>query len=211
MDTNLTSNECLRVGITGGIGSGKSFVCAIFESMGIPVYYSDSRAKALMIENPNIVEGMLDIIGADAYRKTGELNREAVGKVLFSQPDKRLKVNALVHPIVRQDASDWHDAQCSSSNPPPYTLQEAAIMVESESAKLMDSIIVVTAPEALRIRRVMERDGISEAAVLARIQSQLSEEERLKKADFVVFNDENSLLLPQIVAIHRELVKNRRE
>ncbi|NUO00068.1 MAG: dephospho-CoA kinase [Saprospiraceae bacterium] len=192
----------LKVGITGGIGSGKTTVCKIFEALEVPVYYADDRAKWLMTHDPELIAGIKAAFGPDAYSPEGQLNRPYLSKVVFENNEKLAQLNALVHPAVFRDGSQWHQAQTGV----PYTLREAALLFESGSYRAIDKMIVVTAPLALRINRVMERDKVSEAAVLARIEKQWPEEEKVKRADFVIVNDGERLLVPQVLEIHRALI-----
>lgn len=192
----------LKAGITGGIGSGKTTVCKIFETLGIPVYYADDRAKWLMTHDEHLMSEIRNAFGADAYTPDGQLNRAYLSGVVFSDAEKLKQLNALVHPAVFNDGSAWHQAQTGA----PYTLREAALLYESGSYKAIDKMIVVTAPLALRIARVMERDNISEAAVRARIEKQWPEEEKIKRADYVIYNDGAQLLVPQVLKIHRALM-----
>ncbi len=191
----------LKAGITGGIGSGKTTVCKIFETLGIPVYYADDRAKWLMVNDPELVEGIRKAFGEEAYTAEGALNRAYLAKTAFGDPEKLAKLNSLVHPAVFRDGSEWHHAQTGA----PYTLREAALLFESGSYKAIDKMIVVTAPIDLRLQRVMERDNVPEAAVRARMEQQWPEEEKVKRADYLVHNDGEQLLLPQVLDIHRRL------
>jgi dephospho-CoA kinase len=193
----------LKVGITGGIGSGKTTVCRIFESLGIPVYYADDRAKQLMVEDEVLRGQIQNLFGAEAYLPDGNLNRQYIASQAFSQPHLLQRLNALVHPAVAKDSLAWHEQQSGV----PYTLKEAALLYESGSDQSLDKIITVTAPEALRIQRVMQRDGSDEAAVRARIDKQMPEEEKVKRADYVIYNDGKQLLLPQIQRIHQALIQ----
>jgi len=195
---------CPRVGITGGIGSGKSTVCRIFESLGIPVYDADAWAKWLIVHDESVKTGILDLFGPEAYLPDGAYNRAFVSRIVFEQKEKLAALNALVHPAVERHSRDWHEQQCRSGA--RYTLREAALMIESGSHQYLDFLIVVTAPEAMRVQRTMQRDGIPEAQVLARMRNQLPEEEKVKLADFVVVNDGGQLLVPQVWLIHQALL-----
>ena len=197
--------SCLRVGITGGIGSGKSTVCRIFETLGIPVFYADTWAKHLLNTDPNLRAGVIAIFGPEAYTSEGDYDRPAVARMAFGQPEKLAALNALVHPAVEAESRRWHEQQAESGV--PYTLKEAALMVESGSHRHLDFLIVVTAPESLRIQRVMQRDGLMQEQVQARIRSQLPEEEKQKLADFLIQNDGTQHLIPQVVAIHQKLIQ----
>lgn len=193
----------LNIGITGGIGSGKTTVCKIFEKLGIPVYYADDRAKQLMIEKTEIIEQITEIFGKRAYYKNGKLNRRHIAKIAFSTPDKLKALNAVVHPAVKQDGIDWAKAQKNA----PYTLKEAALMIESGNYKVMDKLVVVAAPEKIRLARVMSRDDATKAEVKARMDKQLPEAEKIKLADYVINNDGSKSLILQIWKLHQEFLK----
>jgi dephospho-CoA kinase len=193
--------KILKIGITGGIGSGKTTVCSIFETLGIPIYYADDRAKRLMTEDTTLVAAIQNVFGTDAYDSNGSLNRAYIAQIVFNEPAKLQSLNALVHPAVRRDAQNWHESQLNT----PYTLQEAALLFENNSYKLFDKIIVVSAPQELRLQRVLQRDKMDSKAVLARMAQQLPETDKVKKADFVIYNDGKTLLVPQVMAIHQKL------
>lgn len=190
-----------KIGITGGIGSGKTTVCNIFETLGIPVYYADDRAKWLMMNDSALVTGIKNLFGEAAYQENGALNRQYIAQIAFNDPQKLEELNALVHPAVFRDYEDWHQSHTEV----PYTLKEAALIYETGSDKELDKVIVVTAPTELRIKRVMERDGLTREAIEARIQRQMSEEEKAQRADFVINNDMSWSLMPQILNIHAQL------
>ena len=194
-----------RVGITGGIGSGKSTVCRIFnEAFGIPVFDADFWAKQLINADPTLQRGIIEIFGPEAYDQEGVYNRPFVAKIAFSAPEKLAALNALVHPAVEAKSVAWHQQQSELGC--AYTLKEAALLVESGGHLHLDFLIVVTAPEALRIQRVIARDGLTEAQVQARIRGQLPESEKVKLADFVIENDGTKLLLPQIWEVHQSIL-----
>ena len=192
----------LHIGITGGIGSGKTTVCKIFETLGIPAYYADDRAKALMTNDLRLVATLKNTFGNEAYLSDGALNRSYLAATVFGNTEKLAQLNAIVHPAVIADGIAWQQAQTLV----PYTLKEAALLIESGSYKNMDKIIVVVAPLELRVARVMHRDGATEAAVQARIAQQLSDAERQKYADFTIYNNGAQSLVEQVVAIHRALL-----
>lgn len=192
----------LKIGITGGIGSGKTTVCKMFEILGIPVYYADSRAKALMTEDPHLVAQIKNLLGKKVYRKDGSLDRKRIAKIVFNDKEKLSQLNALVHPAVAIDGDRWHKSQTNV----PYTLKEAALLVESGSYKSMDYLISVWAPKELRIERVQIRDNASREEVEARIDKQMPEIEKLIAADLVIINDEKTSLIEQIVTIHKFLI-----
>ena len=193
----------LKIGITGGIGSGKTTVCRIFETLGIPVYYADDRAKALMVENADLIKNIKNVFGEEAYLPDGALNRAFIANIAFHNPLKLNELNALVHPAVWQDGEQWHNAQTDA----PYTLKEAALTFESGGNLFLDKIITVVAPVEIRIERVILRGGgtMTRADVEARIAKQLPDEEKIKQSDFVIWNDGTQLLMPQVLKIHNQL------
>ncbi len=190
----------LKIGLTGGIGSGKSTVAAIFEVLGIPVYYADSAARQLMESDTGIVTAIVDLFGADAYQNR-KLNREFLAQTIFQQPDLRMRLNGIVHPATIADAHRWFMQQTS-----PYAIKEAALIFESKSEAELDAVIGVAAPEKLRCARVMKRDRITENEFNARLKSQLNEQEKIKQCKFVIHNDELQLLIPQVLDIHAQLM-----
>jgi dephospho-CoA kinase len=196
---------CLRVGVTGGIGSGKSLVCRIFAAFGIPVYDADYWAKWLITEDLSVKTAITQLFGHEAYLPDGAYNRRLVASIVFSDKGALEALNNIVHPALAEHSMAWHIAACR--NGAPYTIKEAAIMVESGMHRALDVLVVVTAPEALRIQRTIERDGVSEAAVRDRIASQMPESEKLALADHVIVNDGKHSLLPQIWQIHQGLLK----
>jgi dephospho-CoA kinase len=196
------NKSMLKVGITGGIGSGKSTVCRVFEWLGIPVYDADDRAKWLMTHDAALREDIIALLGAAAYLPDGSLNRPHIAGLVFQDSGILKKLNSLVHPAVHRDGELWHQAQNA-----PYTLREAALLYESGGYRLLDKMIVVTAPVELRIQRVTARDGSERTAVEARIAQQWPEEEKAALADFIIRNDGQTALLPQILAIHRHLME----
>lgn len=197
------SSFCLHVGITGGIGSGKTTAGRIFQALGIPLYDADTRAKWLVQHDRPLKAGIMDLLGPSAYLPDGSYNRPWVAQIAFSHPDKLAALNALVHPVVERDSHHWREEQ--AANGAPYTLKEAALLIESGSHRRLDRLVVVTAPEELRIRRVVERDGLTVEQVRARMASQLPEADKIRLADHLIINDGQHLLLPQVLAIHRQL------
>ncbi len=192
-----------KIGITGGIGSGKTTICRIFETLNIPVYYADDRAKALMVENTTLIKSIKNTFGEEAYLPDGSLNRAYISNIAFHNPLKLNELNALVHPAVWQDGEDWHAAQTHA----PYTLKEAALLFESGGNRFLDKIITVVAPVETRIERVILRGNgtLTRADVEARIAKQMPDEEKIKRADFVIWNDGTQLLMPQVFVIHEQL------
>jgi dephospho-CoA kinase len=194
----------IKVGITGGIGSGKTTVCNIFETFGIPVYNADDRAKKLMTSNKILKSQISDLLGSDAYFKNGRLNRKHIGNIVFKDKNKLAALNALVHPAVAKDGQAWFEQKKIEGH--PYAIKEAALLIESKSYKELDKLIVVTAPLELRIERVMKRDKVPREGVEARIKNQMDEQERLKYADFIIENNDEQSLIGQVNNIHRMLI-----
>ncbi len=189
-----------KTGLTGSIGSGKSTVAHIFAALGVPVYDADSRAKLLMITSPALISQIKKLFGEDAYLSDGSLNRPFIAQQAFHNKQLLSQLNALVHPAVFDDFDHWCAQQAQAGA--TYVIKEAALMFESDSYKQLDEVIVVTAPEPLRIQRTIARDGISEDAVLARMKNQLSEAEKKQRAQHEIINDEQQLLIPQVLKLH---------
>jgi dephospho-CoA kinase len=186
----------LKIGLTGGIGSGKTTVAKVFEVLGIPVYYADEAAKQQLILH----------FGKETYLEGGQLNRKHLSSIVFNNKEKLELLNSLVHPATIADAKEWFSKQQA-----PYVIKEAALLFESGTAEGLDYIIGVTAPTALRIKRVMERDGVTAEEVKRRMTNQVDEVIKMKLCDFVVHNNEQELLLPQALALHNELIKRSTE
>lgn len=191
----------LKIGITGGIGSGKTFICRLFQMLGVPVYNADEEAKKLMNTDSRIREKLVAQFGQAVY-KDGQLDRAFLARVVFSDAQKLQILNSIVHPIVIQEAKDWAARQKTR-----YSLKEAALLFESGSYKELDYTILVTAPLELRVQRVMHRDGMTEQQVRERISKQLSDEEKLQLTDFVIVNDGITPLLPQVWTLHQKFLK----
>jgi dephospho-CoA kinase len=189
----------LQIGITGGIGSGKSMVCKIFSVLGVPIYDADSRAKNLMTTDGILVEQIKKEFGSLSYNSQGVLNREYLSASVFNQPNKLEKLNSLVHPRVAVDFKKWVEEHSAFA----YIVKEAALLFESGSYRTLDKIILVTAPEAMRIERVLTRDTHrTRADIESIIRNQLAEEEKKKKADYIIRNDERELMVPQVLKLH---------
>ncbi len=195
-----------RVGITGGIGAGKTTVCRIFESLNIPVYYADERAKELMTYDEEVVNQIKLLLGTQAYCDDGSLNKPEISRIIFRDPALRKQLNAIVHPAVGRDVGRWFD-QWEKNEQVPYALEEAALLIESGSWKTLNHLIVVTCPLEVRIERVMQRDHLPREAVEARLASQLTDEERMAHADFVIHNDGQVSLVKQVYNIHNQLTR----
>lgn len=200
----------MKIGVTGGIGSGKSTVCQIFEQLGVPIYYADVRAKALMHEDVELKKQIRKAFGWDAYDEKDRLNRAYLAKIVFNNSAKLNMLNGLVHPAVFEDFRQWVLLQKNA----PYSIKEAALMLETDSYKELDKIIVVTAPIDTRIDRVVRRDGVKHDDVLKRMENQMSDRERIAKADFVIKNDGKASLVHQVLNLHHqflELAKSKSE
>lgn len=196
----------LKVGITGGIGSGKSYVAKMFQKLGVPYYDADTEAKKLMVDHPEIRKGLIESFGNEVYGPDGELNRSYLGKLVFEDKKKLEKLNSIVHPLVIKHAEDWADRQTA-----PYSLKEAALLFESDSYKKLDYVILVVAPQELKIRRVEARDGITQKEVLDRMDKQMSDREKEKLADFIIVNDEKEPLEEQVEKLHTLLTSKSQE
>jgi len=190
----------LKIGITGGIGSGKTTVAKVFEVLGIPVYYADEAAKEIMYKNEPLKQQLIFHFGKDTY-VDGKLNRKHLSSIVFADKEKLELLNSLVHPVTIADAEQWFRQQQS-----PYVLKEAALLFESGAAEGLDYIIGVTAPVAVRIKRVMDRDGVTADEVKRRMQNQIDETIKIRLCDFIIHNDEQQMILPQILKLHEELL-----
>lgn len=192
----------LKIGVTGGIGSGKSTVCKIFSCLGIPVYEADTAAKILMNSDDGLKVKLKKEFGDKIYDPSGELNRKALSEIVFNNAAALKKINSLVHPAVRTDFRQWLQKNSSAA----YVIEEAAILFESGAYKETDYVITVAAPESLRFKRVMLRDNVNEEEVKSRAKNQMTDAERNRLAQFVIINDEAQLLIPQVLQVHHHLL-----
>lgn len=192
----------LKVGLTGNIGSGKSLVCKIFESLGIPVFYADKVARDLYDE-PEIRTQVVQVFGTGVYNTDGKLIRENLAQKVFNNKQALRDINGIIHPGVVKKYLQWLDEHDATD----YTVHEAAILFESKLEHKFDHIIMVSAPEDVRLHRVMDRDGVDEKDVKARMKNQWAEALKVQKADFVIVNDGKEFLIPQILKIHNQLKK----
>lgn len=191
----------LQIGITGGIGSGKSLICRIFQSLGAPIYDADSHAKNLMTTDGILVDQIKKEFGTLSYDEKGGLNRKYLSEAVFNDEEKLRKLNSLVHPRVAVDYDRWLAGNKGNA----YVIKEAALLFESGSSASLDKIILVTAPEEMRVTRVLKRDPHrTKADVRKIIGNQMSEEEKLKRADIVIRNNETELLVPQVLKLHEQ-------
>lgn len=187
------------IGLTGGIGSGKTTVAKILEGMGYKIYYADLRARTLLQENAAVVNQVKAAFGNETYRADGSPDRARIASIVFSDEEKLKMLNSIVHPAVAKDFEEWQQALLTSNYDKPFALKEAAILFESGSYKTTDGVIVVSAPEEVRVQRVVERDKVTAQQVKDRMAAQMSEEERISRADFVIHNDGQQMLIPQVL------------
>lgn len=197
----------LDIGITGGIGSGKSLICKIFNCLDVPSYDADSRAKRLMTTDGILVDAIKKEFGSLSYHEDGTLNRIFIRSVVFKNREKLSRLNALVHPRVAEDYSHW----LNEHREYPYVLREAALLYESGTAHSLFKIIVVSAPEPLRIKRVLARDPQrTKEEVKNIIDSQMRESEKIERADLIIINDDSQLVIPQVLTLHQQLLAMKR-
>ena len=191
----------LKIGLTGGIGSGKSTVARIFEVLGIPVYYADEAARRIMNTDQQLRKDLLRYFGEQTFRD-GRLDRAYLASVVFNDKQKLDLLNSLTHPATIRDANRWILQQTS-----PYIVKEAALLFESGADKYLDFVIGVFAPEEMRVERVMRRDGVSREEVLQRLLRQMEEKEKMNRCDTIVTNDEQQLLVPQVLKLHETFLR----
>ena len=189
-----------KIGLTGGIGSGKTIVAQIFHIIGIPVFYADIEAKKMYADS-KVREQIVNIFGENIYINNEILNKQLLAAKIFADKQLLIKVNNIIHPVVQQKFAEWLAVQKS-----PYVILEAAVLIESGFNKLMDKIIVVNASQDLRVARIVARDKQSPDIIMQRINNQMNTEERCKYADFIIDNNENVPLLPQILEIDRIII-----
>lgn len=196
----------MKVGITGGIGAGKSYISRVFKALGVPFYDADREAKLLMDTDLKIRTALVEMFGQEVYNNEGRLDRSYIAAQVFGDSKKLDKLNAIVHPIVIQHAEEWAMRQSF-----PYTLKEAALLFESGSYKNLDHTILVTAPLEKRIERVMLRDSMSREQVMERVSKQLPDRDKEVLADSIIVNDGVTPLLPQILHLHEKFLKNPKQ
>jgi len=198
----MSRDKPILVGITGGIGAGKSTVAKIFSSLEIPVYDADTRARWVQNNDKDLKQSIIDHFGAECYQND-QLNRQYLAGLVFDNPEKLAVLNSLVHPAVARDFESWVTKQST-----PYVLKEAALLFETGSYSALDKIIVVSASEAIRTQRVLARDPQRSEEEVANIMArQWPEDEKISKADFVIINDETQLVIPQVLDIHENLLE----
>lgn len=191
----------LKIGITGGIGSGKTTVCRVFELLGIPVYNADDESKKILNSDKTAKESVIKLFGDSILNADGTIDRKKLGGLVFNKKEELEKLNAILHPAVGKHFDNWVKEQNA-----PYCIKEAAILFESGAYKQVDKVIMIVAPLELKISRVIKRSGITKEEVLARINNQLSDEEKVKRADFIIENDEQKLLIPQVLKLHHQIL-----
>lgn len=189
----------LKIGITGGIGSGKTTVCKVFELLGVPVFYADAVAKVMMTSDAELVKGIKATFGAASYLSDKSLDRKFLANIVFNNPEQLKKLNALVHPIVFRAFDRWIEGLPAETS---YILKEAALLFESGSYKMCDKKLMVISPEAVRIERVMVRDGVTADQVRQRMDQQWSDEEKTRLSDFKIFNSADKSIIEQVLALH---------
>lgn len=194
----------LKIGITGGIGSGKTTVCKVFETLGIPVFYADTVAKQVMVNDVLLIDGVKSTFGKESYFENGSLNNKHIAAIVFNNASELAKLNQLVHPAVFRAFDVWQN-QISSAV--PYVLKEAALLFESGSYQMCDKNVLVTAPLQTKLARVMQRDGLSEEQVKARMDKQLSDEQKAAMADYFIENTENSSVILQVLNLHQQFLQ----
>jgi dephospho-CoA kinase len=190
----------IKVGITGGIGSGKSTVCKVFKGLGIPVFEADAVAKQIMTSDPQIQKLLIEAFGIAVYLPDGSIDRKYLAGLVFNNESLLSELNSIVHPAVLNEFDEWCETKQTA-----YILHEAAILFESGFYKMMDKIIAVVTSEEERIQRVIKRDGATIELVRQRIQNQMSDADRIKLADFVISNNDDELIIPQILIIDKKI------
>lgn len=191
----------LKIGLTGGIGSGKTTVSRIFKHLGIPVYQADPEAKRLMNSSDRLKSEIISLFGEKAY-VNGKLNNSYIASLVFNHPQRLQELNKVVHPAVREDFNQW----TAEHHKCPYVIEEAAILFESGHYRFFDAIVFVSAKKELRIQRVMQRDAVEREEVLKRMDQQLPEEEKMKLSDDIIFNNSKDLILPQVLDLHDKFI-----
>jgi dephospho-CoA kinase len=191
----------MKIGITGGIGSGKTSVCHVFNILGIPLFSADYEAKMIMENNAEVINGINSIVGKDIY-PDGKLDRISLAAIIFNNKNTLEKVNALVHPVVFDQFRIWEMEQSAQ-----YIIMEAAILFESGASRFVDKTVSVVAPIEERIKRIIHRNGLSREQVIARMKNQMDDEDRIKLSDYVIQNSENDMIIPAVLKINEDILK----
>lgn len=192
-----------KVGVTGGIGSGKTLICQVFEKLGIPVFYADEEAKRLLNDDPQVKEAVMKYFGREIYDESG-IKKALLASKIFNNQEALREINSIVHPAVRRLFLEWAESKESVFH---YLIEEAAILFESGSYKDLDFNVLVYAPEELRIERVAKRDNTNREHIKTRMKHQMKDEEKIQLVEAVIYNDESQLVIPQILEIHQQLTK----
>lgn len=192
----------IKIGVTGGIGSGKTMVCKVISAMGYPVYHADIEAKRIVNTNSEVILKVKQLFGSNIYTQNS-LDRKKLAGVVFNNADLLQKLNSIVHPAVADDFEKWVENNSKS----PLIFKEAAILFESGAYKTVDKVVAIWAPEDLRISRVSERDGVTKEQVMERMKNQIRQGELLERSDFVIKNSQQELLVPQVVKLIKHLHK----
>jgi dephospho-CoA kinase len=198
---NKPAGKGLKLGVTGGVGSGKTTVCKVFGVLGISVFSADDEAKRILDSDRDIQIKINSLAGKDLY-SSGKLDRPELAKLIFNNKELLEKVNSLIHPEVFRSFGDWVNKQYS-----PYSIMEAAILFESGAFRLMDRIVTVVTPLEERIQRLINGNRLSKEQIMERIKNQIDDESRIKQSDFVISNSENDMIIPAIIRIHEEMLK----
>ena len=193
----------LKIGITGGMGAGKSVICDLFKVIGIPVFNSDITAKIIIKSDVEIKKQLIKYFSCDIYLSNGEINKPLFSDMIFNNKEAISFVNSIVHPAVHRSFNRWIDNQKGN----PYVLYESAIIYESSVNLMLDKVIVVSSPIEIRIKRVMERDSVTLSKVEERIKNQWSQNRIVELADYLIVNDNIKLIIPQVLEVHNEIVK----
>lgn len=191
----------LRLGVTGGIGSGKSSVCKVFNVLGIPVFYSDPEAKAIMNNDLSVRSEINAIAGRDLYL-SGNLDRAELAKLIFNDDELLGRVNALIHPLVFQNFLQWADMQAA-----PYVIMEAAILFESGAYEIVDKVLTVVAPLDQRIDRIVKGNQLTREQVMDRIRNQMDDDIKVKNSDYIIYNSEDDMIILPVLRIHKDLLR----
>jgi dephospho-CoA kinase len=191
----------LRIGLTGGIGSGKTIVAKVFETLGVPVYYADDATKRLMKTDEKLKASVIANFGEESY-KNGEPDRKYIASIVFNDREKLELLNSLTHPATIHDAEKWFENQSA-----PYCIKEAALLFESGANVHLDKVIGVSAPQRVRIERVVQRDGVTADEVMKRLNRQMDEEAKMARCDFIIVNNGEQLVIPQVVELHEKLLE----
>ena len=191
----------LKIGLTGGLGSGKSTVAHIFEVLGVPVFYADAASKSLMDDNETVKAAVMQAFGDKVY-PAGKLDRKYLAEIVFKDEQKLALLNSIVHPATLKHADQWMTKQTV-----PYVIKEAALIFESGSHQSLDYVIGVKAPLPLRLQRAMKRDNISRDEAMSRVNRQISEEIKMRLCDFIIANDEQQMVIPQVLELHKKFLE----